>query len=934
MDTTSTLSADYEDFRKTFTSTIKTTVDVNFVGRKRAHLKHRWEAAINESNDAKKSISKFPIIAEQASQALEKVEAEYKSVRKEDQFAQEAEHQASARCIQALLSIIDKKNAKNAALDQRITALETRNTENSTLLQRVLALEQRDSGQSTLLQRMMTLDKELAELRARKSSTEPTSFQVTPATQSQLQSFFDGRVSELTRQFNTLRENQLAVPSANELRNMSQRVSSVHQRVTDVEKAYSSIGQDIRTRFEDVELKVSSQRSDHVDARNNLQQQIIDIRESQRITDNTTAGKVNEAIDSLKADIARLKESVGDVASKVANSPESHPELDQVVDELDKFKENINTKVDDLTSDLNNYKTTTNSTLNVLKEDVSTAKAQTKARDASAYQTTEFVLMKQDIKDFRSTIYQSSKRLDNLESSQDKFSDEVKELKDLKRAPILRELAKQVTNEQMKPLRQDVENMSNRISALATKSAKDTKDLDSRLEAVASDQVRIQEHLDSGPKTIKGEVSRLAENHRASSQDRSNAPTAPSTADQAQLQGKLDAGFKTLRAEFTKLSDAQWTSEEKRSRVLNLAFDAVKDEQKNLRLTIDAIKAEQFSRRDDLRTCKIMVDKTAHILTGLNHRVNNITTDSLARQMTGVANKALVKYEKDLRKAERDIYVLQQAAEKLTGTIDELQTRPVASAAPTSPTASTALADLQKQVNRNRANHETLTSNVEKEKTQIEERLISLEKWSVEQKDKPTDSDPRVDRKNTRHALENLRSDLTKLEQKVKQIGTTDKESDLWDIEATNGLSCGPKPTPSTSAPAKPTKVRLTNDTIPVNRSSPARPTDESAESPPRRTISDDDSDVDEIASSSAPEKATKTAGEKLLLQFQNPNGIGNGNASKSSSSSSSSKSASQLPSSLPLQPSRKRQREREEPVDAVNKQPKRSLGRPRKTRN
>ena len=113
------------------------------------------------------------------------------------------------------------------------------------------------------------------------------------------------------------------------------------------------------------------------------------------------------------------------------------------------------------------------------------------------------------------------------------------------------------------------------------------------------------------------------------------------------------------------------------------------------------------------------VEKQSHISLSLNQRFNNLTTESLAKQILTVGNKALPKFENRLQKVEAEMQVLHQRVDTLP-TIVDMQ-----------PELKIKFQDIEESIAESKqvsqTNHDTLAKNFETAKAEVVQDIKKLE---------------------------------------------------------------------------------------------------------------------------------------------------------------------------------------------------------------
>jgi chromosome segregation ATPase len=639
-----------------FSRHIHDSQSVDFLGRKLAYVRNERNAARLEYEKVKKTRDKFPVVVDQARERLSKTENVCNTIKQDEANARAAEESSGRKWIKVLF--------------QRVKEL---------VEERDVLVKEKDAPYKLLAEQMGTMQQELQNVLSQQAKAAVQPPPVSNETKIRLEKLEEFRAQQesenktlnsIFNDFHGLKRevNELSsdIPKANESARQHLEELRSEQRANskaDID-ALKSVLETLQRRVETLEQKLPPIEARLVDSHNrralekDLEEQVQEIKEAsktrQQVADDierfrkTMHVKVENMHDELRDDISSIKRDLGTLSSQISGQEEKGSELTGRVVGLEDFATTGRRGIESLQTEVD--------TLKRADQDQSEKVA---ALDTSMEEFAE-TLKSLDTQSthFKATP-QSSSVEGKLAALRSQFDEHIMEQK--------------CFEDKLKALEQQANDARTCQSANNTGMDKDPQALQSQISDLATKTTEWKEMLNKEVKTLTAKFAVQTDDVKKLRSDFTNYTEIweRSEAERRALVGAVDklrvdqAVLKTALAQ----RPAQGLSPEERQQLQHAAGVAA---------AFRELAAQVTSLQKDL-------EKQTHLSVSLNQRFNNLTTDELARRMTGVIGDALPKYEQQVQKLDGVVQKLEgevlrlcqevDAPDKWEGTALELEKR-------------------------------------------------------------------------------------------------------------------------------------------------------------------------------------------------------------------------------------------------------------------
>ncbi|KIW68023.1 hypothetical protein PV04_03998 [Phialophora macrospora] len=653
------------DLLNLFSRHIHDSQSVDFFGRKLAFARNERNAARLEYEKVKKTRDRFPVVVDQARERLSKTEIVCNTIKQDEANARAAEEYSGRKWIKVLLQtvkdmveerdvLVKEKDAQYKLLAEQMSTLQQE-------LQNVVSQQAKAAAQPPPVshETKIRLEK-LEEFRAQQESENKT-----------FNSIYDD-FHGLKREVNELSSD---IPKANE--SSKQYLEELRSEQRANSKAaideLKSVLETLQRRVETLEQKLPPIEAHLVEVQNlratkkEFEEQVQEIKEasktSQQVVDDierfrkTMHVKVENMHDELRDNISTIKRDLDALGSQISGQGETYSKLTVHVVELEDLAATERRGIEGLQTEVE--------TLKRADQDQAEKVA---ALDTSMEEFAETIKsLETQLTHFKG-IPQSNGVEEELASLRSQFAEHIME----------RKRVEDKLGEELNSLQQQANDAGTRQSANNMEMGKDLQALRSQITDLANKTTTWEEMLNKEVKSLTAKF-----------------------ADQAAVQAD---DIKKLESEFTNYTEIWKRSETERDSALVGAVDKLRLEQAGLKTALAQRPAQGLSHDErqqvqyaasltstvrelgaQVTSLQKDLEKQTHLSVNLNQRFNNLTTDELARRMTGVVGKALPKYEKQVQKLdglvqklEGEVHGLCQkvdARDKWDGTTSELEKR-------------------------------------------------------------------------------------------------------------------------------------------------------------------------------------------------------------------------------------------------------------------
>ena len=667
LDNAPSILTEPSEIQKAFARHVRNASTADFAARRRHFLKREREAAQLDYEKIKKTSSKFPIVADQALQKRTKIEAEYDSAKQEETGARATEQVSAGDFMRLLLEIVEKKDEKT------------------------------EEQNNALVGRINTLEKELHQVRLQQARPSTHSEPPTEEVKKRIQKLEDFRLQQLS-------ENAAVKGLGNKSKDFERRLEGFHADLTKTQESSRKQRDDLRDQQRAIDKDVSVAAVQAIEA---LKLEVEALRQRIESLDQRVA-----PFEAQVQDSQNLRTAEKEVKEQIQQLKETARAHQQAADNTERLRKSIHLKVENLQGafrdDISTVKSDVGSLhtqFSDLSENVTNLKLHNQSKGP------KYAALESEIISLKQVDQDQSERVAALDASLEELSEEIRLLQSTlgRLATAQRQVDNSDVSERLSLLQtqindfatsrrppemeaimeelrhtrgqvttcfndlkryeekfsKELESFQRQVTALRPpQRVVDTPELSSKWEAF---QTQVAEHVAS-----------FTHREEKISEDMESIKT-----EHARSKDQFNADLGQLQLEFTNYTELWKKSESSRDKTLIDAVKQVQDEQTYLKDTLvtlgasSGLASEQREQNSEvarvassIREVATQVDglqraleKQMHVTMGLNQRFNNLTTESLARQMVGVANKAIPKFEKVLRKVEGQVQDLQQKME-------------------------------------------------------------------------------------------------------------------------------------------------------------------------------------------------------------------------------------------------------------------------------
>ncbi|EXJ61056.1 hypothetical protein A1O7_05209 [Cladophialophora yegresii CBS 114405] len=626
---------DQPELQNSFSRYIHDSHSVDFFCRKLAFLRSERSVAQKDYEKIKKERDRFPVVVDQARERVSKIEGVYKVVKQDEANARAAEEASGGKLIHVLLErvkdMVEERNVMVKEKDDQYKLLTEQMDKMQQQLQNVLSQQATAAAQPPPVSTEVKIRlHKLEEFRAQQESE-------------------NKQVNSIHDKFRELEE------MCSEQRAISKATSN------DAMQAIEALKSEVKTlerRVETLEQKLPPSESQLVDTttlhamerqfEEQLQQITDTSRSHQQVADNverlrkTMHLKVENMHGEVRDDLSSIKTDLGTLSSQVSGQIEEHFKLTTRVKALEDSTRPGYQGIDGLQVEIDALKR--------VDQDQSEKVA---ALDTSLEEFAEkFASLETRLAHSNATSYSTS-AIEELTSVRSQLAGHIMEWKS----------SEERLSKELSGLRQQVKEATTRATADKAEVQRDLQILRTLIADHASKRTKWQE-------TLEEEVKALTANF----------------VQQASMQAR---DVKKLETEFTAYTETWKRSETERERTLVEAVDKLRDEQAVMRRGLAQRSTQGLSQDErqqvqhaaslasNVRELGVQVtsvqkdlEKQCHLTVSLTQRFNNLSTDELARRMTGVVNKALPKYEKQVQKLDDQVQKLESEVQGLYQKVD------------------------------------------------------------------------------------------------------------------------------------------------------------------------------------------------------------------------------------------------------------------------
>ncbi|KAJ9604530.1 hypothetical protein H2200_010643 [Cladophialophora chaetospira] len=623
------------DLQKAFARHSRLLQDIYFLGRKRNSLRRDRDHAQAEYEKLRKNRDKFPVVVEQLERQKTDAENEYNAVKQEETNARGAEESSATTFVRMFEDAIKGKDEAIRDKDE--------------------VIKEKDARYDALAEQVAAMQREMQDIRSQQAKT----------------------VAQHP-------------PTSDDTKNRIQKLETFCAKQHSDNTTFKALDDKLKTSKRNVE----DLRADHTKANDASRRQIEELR--RKIDKDAT-----QAINALKSEVEALRQRVGTlehglfpIESQLQESQNQRAaEKDQLQqiqeaseaqrlasDSIERLRRSIHLKVETMgenikdgisnfkaeISSINSEVATLNSGHSKHEARLSNLEASTSpGMPASAPFDTELESLKR-------INQEQSERVAALDTSVEEIADKVGSLEADLNARASHSSSTTATQE---------------LAALRSLIAKGDKDWKSLGEKVNREMELIKQQMtkdttkSQSPElgALSTEVNALKDRivehttRCAQFEEKHSAEVESLTAQLSERSDIHSGSISKLEKELTKYAVSRTKSEAQRDTILTQEMERIERELQREQTATKAALAqlpqiqEAVNVATNVEKLEAQVDalqknqeKQAHLFLGLNQRFNNLTTETLARQMMSVANKSLPKMEKSLQKIEGELQELRQ----------------------------------------------------------------------------------------------------------------------------------------------------------------------------------------------------------------------------------------------------------------------------------
>ncbi len=626
------------DLQKAFSRHSRNALNADFLERKRSYLRHELEGARAEYDKYKKTKDKFPIPADQAQKEKSRFETEYAAVKRDESKARAAEESSAATLTKLLREILTGKDEELKRKDEEI--------------------KQKDDRYNVLSAQIAVMQGGLQDLRAQQAKA--------PAHPPPISKELDMRIKKLEEYLNKQNSDNAT------FRAISDGLKTSKQSIQDLQIDYIKKNEETRQQIDELRREQRKTSKDTIQTSSSLRLEV---------------GALQQRIESLEHRLPSIESQLH--VSEIQRAAEKEQVLQiqeasaaqrRAADDTERLRKSIHLKVEILSGEFKDGISTTKADLHSFSSELSdmrdshlklTGKVDGLATPTVAEgplcaslesEITSLKCAGQDQLEKLAALDTSVEEIDTKVSSLTPQFDQIPmaiEQLDALHAQIVESNAtwqgfEEKVSTEIKTIQQQVTDSFTMRPFDITSLSKTMKTMEDRLEEFNSQHTRSEEKLNSDIKSFATILSQ-----------------------QAAVQSR---SVTKLEQEFTRYTEARTASEEQRDLALMDDIAKLRQELQEDLVTIKAAYAQRsaqtLSTDERLQISSVQIirarvdvlekslEKQSHISLDLNHRYNNLTTESLARRMMGVANKALPIFEKGLQKLEADVQDLREEVAK------------------------------------------------------------------------------------------------------------------------------------------------------------------------------------------------------------------------------------------------------------------------------
>lgn len=642
LETAPSTLAEPSNLQLAFSSHTRNVAKLDYLGRERNHLKREVDSAHVEYEKFKPIKDKFPAVAEQALQRKTTAETKYGKIKQEEVNAKAAEQTSSDHFIRLLLQLIQEKNEQHSDLAAQVAVLQ----------------------------------KELQEVRSQQAIMAATPVLPSEEVKTRLQKLEDFQIRQLSD-----KPNFKAIDE--KLRTMRQNIDDLRNRHLDLkdvtDKRYHQLRDDSERDYDKLQSRQRASSDNATKAFDAFKLEVKGLR--QRV--DGMAQKMSP-IESQLQDFGTLRTSEQEIQNQIQQLQEASNVQQQAAGEIERLRKTIHLRVENMRGELKDDITNIKTELLTIRENQVTLSQNNSQNDESQRIPT----MEADINSLKKSNQDQLERVTAMDTSLEEISDQVKSVE--------AQFSHFTTMSHPPAIPDEVRVLQSQFAELSSAEKQLTQKFDTIQHFITDVKEKYQS---ADPSTIFTEVkaveaqvtehtARLVqlEQARKKEEEMLNSRLAEQSANQAHSAERLNDSMLALQTEFTNYTNRWKASETTRDRALVEAVTKVQEEQAGLRATIYGQHPQQTLSQEPLQQAQpptniasnvrnLMsqvaalqkgLEKQTHMSVNLTQRFNNLTTEALARQIVGVANKALPNLEKGLKSVEGDLL-------ELRGKMDRVQ---------------------------------------------------------------------------------------------------------------------------------------------------------------------------------------------------------------------------------------------------------------------
>ncbi|ETI24104.1 hypothetical protein G647_03473 [Cladophialophora carrionii CBS 160.54] len=621
---------DQPELLYSFSRHIHNSQSVDFLSRKLAYLRSERSAARSDHEKVRKERDRFPVVVDQARDRVSKIEGVYKAVKQDEANARAAEEASGGKLITVLLErvkdmveerdvLVKEKDDAHKLLTEQVGRMQQQ-------LQTVLSQQATAAAQPPPVSNELKIQlQKLEEFRAQQES-ENKKFS---AIHDKLRGLEEMR-SELRASSKAASHDAMQAIEAlkSEIESLQRGVGTLEQKLPPVESQLVDT-QTLRA----MERQLEEQFQQIKDA-SRSHQQVVDnverLRKSMHLKVENMHGELRDDLSTIKTDLGTLSFQVlgqGEDQSKLTTRVVA---LEELVSPGPQGSGGLQTEID---------------TLKRADQDQSEKVA---ALDTSLEEFAErFDSLETRLAHFDATPHTNS-AVEELTSFRSQLAERIMEWKS----------SEEKLSKELSGLQQQVKDAIARPSAYKAEVDKDLQTLKSQIADHASKRTKWEDTLEKEVKTLTANF-----------------------VEQAAVQAR---DVKKLETEFAAYTEIWKRSETEQNRTVVEAVDKLRDEQAAMRRVLAQQSTQGLSEDErqqvqhaaslasnvqelgtQVTNVQKDLEKQCHLTVSLTQRFNNLTTDELARRMTGVVSKALPKYEKQVQKLDDQVQKLDSELQAL-----------------------------------------------------------------------------------------------------------------------------------------------------------------------------------------------------------------------------------------------------------------------------